>query len=207
MSAAPNAAYLHLFPVPFMRHVWAENTELNNQLRLKILARSRQSRGEQKSNAGGWHSETGLLEFLEELREPLVRQMITLADEATRRVLAEAGAPPMPAQWGFQAWANISRGGDSHAAHTHPGSTWSGVYYVDAGETEDRESAQLEIIDPCLGRTNTFMSFALPSSIGVRPEAGLMVLFPSYVPHAVHVQKGSGTRISIAFNLRKEPFP
>jgi uncharacterized protein (TIGR02466 family) len=207
MSAAPPAAYLHLFPVPFMRHVWTENVELNNLLRLKILACSRQSRGEKKSNAGGWHSQTGLLEFLEELREPLVKQMIALADEATRHVLAEAGSPPMSVQWGFQAWANVSRGGDSHAAHTHPGATWSGVYYVDAGETDARESAELEIMDPCLARTTTFLSFALPSSIGVRPEPGLMVLFPSYVPHAVHVQKGNGTRISIAFNLRKEPFP
>jgi uncharacterized protein (TIGR02466 family) len=207
MSAAPNAEYLHLFPVPFVRRVWTENAELNSLLRLKILAHARQSRGEHKSNAGGWHSETGLLEFLEELREPLVRQMLALAEEATRQVLAEAGAAPLAVQWGFQAWANISRGGDSHAAHTHAGSTWSGVYYVDAGETEDLHSAHLEIIDPCLGRSNTFMPFALPSSVGIRPEPGLMVLFPSYVPHAVHVQKGSGTRISIAFNLRKEPFP
>ncbi len=33
-----------------------------------------------------------------------------------------------------------------------------------------------------------------------------MVLFPSYVAHTVHAQR-SGTRLSIAFNVRKEPFP
>ncbi len=207
MSTVQSASYSHLFPVPFMTHRWAGNSELNNDLRLKILAHSRQSRGENKSNAGGWHSETGQLEFLQEAREPLIRQMSELVEEATRRVLAEAGTPPLPITWTFQAWANISRGGDSHAAHTHPGATWSGVYYVDAGETGTGASAELELADPCLGRSNTFLPFLLPSSVGVRPEAGLMVLFPSYVPHAVQVQKGSGTRISIAFNFRKESFP
>jgi hypothetical protein len=34
-----------------------------------------------------------------------------------------------------------------------------------------------------------------------------MILFPSYVPHAVPPHQGDRPRISIAFNLRKEPFP
>lgn len=207
MSTVRDASYAHLFPVPFMSHRWTHNAELNNDLRLRILAHARQSRGEKKSNAGGWHSETGQLEFLQEAREPLIRQMFELVEEATRRVLAEAGSPIVPITWTFQAWANVSRGGDSHAAHTHPGATWSGVYYVDAGEAGSGEIAELELADPCLGRSNAFLPFLLPSSVGVRPQAGLMVLFPSYLPHAVQVQKGSGTRISIAFNFRKESFP
>lgn len=148
MSALQNATYSHLFPAPCMTHLWAENTQLNSELRLKILAHSRHSRGEQKSNSGGWHSETGQLEFLDTLREPLIRQMFELAEEATRRVFTEATAPPVSLQWGFNAWANVSRGGDSHAAHTHPGSTWSGVYYVDGGEAQGSAIAHLEIADP-----------------------------------------------------------
>ncbi len=34
-----------------------------------------------------------------------------------------------------------------------------------------------------------------------------MVLFPSYLPHMVVVHQGKRPRISIAFNLRKEPYP
>jgi hypothetical protein len=48
---------------------------------------------------------------------------------------------------------------------------------------------------------------ALPSSVTIHPRPGLMVLFPSYVPHMVFPHDGSGTRIPVAFNLRKEPFP
>jgi hypothetical protein len=34
-----------------------------------------------------------------------------------------------------------------------------------------------------------------------------MILFPSYVPHDVLPHRGDCPRISIAFNVRKEPFP
>ena len=48
---------------------------------------------------------------------------------------------------------------------------------------------------------------SIPSRTYVRPRPGLMVLFPSYVPHMVFPHEGASERISIAFNLRKEPFP
>ena len=201
------ATYVRLFSVPFLTHDWKENEQLNTELRLRILAHSRQSRGEQKSNVGGWHSETGQLEFLGDVRGVLIQQMHALTQEATTRVISETGSTSEPIQFVLQAWANISRGGDSHAPHTHPGATWSGVYYVDAGESANGESAPLELVDPCLGRTNTFLPFLLPSSVSVRPRAGLMVLFPGFLTHAVHAHKGGSARISIAFNFRKEPFP
>jgi hypothetical protein len=47
----------------------------------------------------------------------------------------------------------------------------------------------------------------VPEMIYIVPEPGLMVLFPSYIPHMVNPHKGAETRISIAFNLRKDPFP
>jgi hypothetical protein len=34
-----------------------------------------------------------------------------------------------------------------------------------------------------------------------------MILFPSYVPHAVPPHHGDRPRISVAFNVRREPFP
>jgi uncharacterized protein (TIGR02466 family) len=93
--------------------------------------------------------------------------------------------------------------------HTHPGSTWSGTYYVDAGVEEPTTAgvAPLYLLDPCVGRAATFLPTLLPSSFTVRPEPGLMVMFPSYLAHMVFPQEANGARISIAFNLRREPFP
>ncbi len=45
------------------------------------------------------------------------------------------------------------------------------------------------------------------AAAGVRAGPGMMVLFPSYMQHAVLAHEGVRQRISIAFNLRREPFP
>ena len=45
------------------------------------------------------------------------------------------------------------------------------------------------------------------TNILFKPDPGLMVLFPSYVPHVVLPHQGDRERISIAFNVRKDPFP
>ena len=58
-----------------------------------------------------------------------------------------------------------------------------------------------------LRRATTFFPAFLPPGIFIRPEPGLMVLFPSYIPHMVFPHRGKRPRISIAFNFRKEPFP
>jgi uncharacterized protein (TIGR02466 family) len=203
----PNASYGYLFRTPFLAHIWHENAELNGALSERIFAHHRKATSESRSNVGGWHSETGELEFLGDARAPLMAQMVQLADEATRRVLADEGAPAIPVQWRFFGWANISNSADAHGAHTHPGSTWSGVYYVDTGENAPGESGRLQFVDPSQGRANTFLSYLLPSSVEIAPQPSLMVLFPSYLVHAVLPHRGPRSRLSIAFNLRREPYP
>ena len=42
---------------------------------------------------------------------------------------------PNALSWILSAWANVNRRGDFNQLHTHPGATWSGVYYVDHGES------------------------------------------------------------------------
>jgi hypothetical protein len=65
----------------------------------------------------------------------------------------------------------------------------------------------LQFVDPSQGRANTFLSFLIPSSVEIAPQAGLMVLFPSYLVHSVLPHRGERARLSIAFNLRREPYP
>jgi hypothetical protein len=57
------------------------------------------------------------------------------------------------------------------------------------------------------GRANTFLPGLAPSSFTIKPEAGLMVLLPSYLAHMVFPHQGERARISIAFNMRRDPFP
>ena len=80
---------------------------------------------------------------------------------------------------------------------------------VDPGEPppEAEDGTPLLLMDSDQGRANTFFPTLVPMTAFIKPEPGLMVLFPSYLPHMVFAHQGKRPRISIAFNLRKEPFP
>jgi len=206
-----NTRYANIFTTPLVTHTWDDGPELNTLLRERILAHEAQNRGIAKSNHGGWHSETGRLEFCGDPGRRLVDHMMALADEATRHILGEHFKGVVSIPWTLSAWVNVNRTGDFNSVHLHPGSTWSGTYYVDVGDPVDPDKGtQLHLIDPCQGRSATFFAggkTSLPSSVFIRPKPGLMVLFPSYVPHLVFPHKGGSARISVAFNLRKEPYP
>ena len=206
------ALYGHLFPAPLMVFVWPDGAELNEELRPRILEHASQSSGMNKSNAGGWHSEVGRLEFCGDAGQRLVRHMFEMADEATRRTIAELPSSQRKTRWTFRwvlhAWANVNGPGDFNRYHAHAGSTWSGCYYVDTGApADDGDGTPLHFYDPCQGRANTFLQPMVPATHLLRPKPGMMVLFPSYMPHMVVPHQGARQRISIAFNLRKDPFP
>ena len=199
--------YKGVFTTPLLTQVWEHAPELNPLLRDRILAHEAENRGVTKSNNGGWHSDIGQLEFCGDAGQRLIAHARSLADEGTRRVLAEHGQEMSPIQWAVYAWANVNRTGDFNQTHTHPASTWSGTYYVDSGDPDGTSGTPLQVMEPSPGRVMSFLPKLLPSSIYLLPRPGLIVLFPSYVPHMVLPHGGSGTRISIAFNLRREPYP
>lgn len=208
MAELANAKFAHLFPTPFMSHVWSDGAELNEALRPLILDHASSTAGLNKTNVGGWHSEAGQLEFCGPAGRRLIRHMYEMADEATRRVLTESNQSVRPMRWTLFAWVNVNGPGGFNRVHTHPGATWSGTYYVDTGDPEDAESGTpIHFFDPCQGHANGFLQPYIASSYTARPEPGLMILFPSYLPHMVYPHRGGRPRISIAFNLRKEPFP
>lgn len=201
-SELSNLRSTAIFSTPLFTHRWKEEPGNLKSLRERILAHKVSSSGVAKSNRGGWHSETGELEFCGEPGKLLVHRMRALADEATRQMLAADNQPEQRFRWSVAAWANVNQHGDFNAVHVHPGSTWSGTYYVDAGGEGDAV-ASLQLFDPCSGRSNNYPTLG-PACVYIRPNPGLMILFPSYVPHMVFPHDGRGTRISIAFNLSGE---
>ena len=65
----------------------------------------------------------------------------------------------------------------------------------------------IHLLDPCASRANIFFPELSCRAVTFRPQPGLMILFPGYVPHAVLPHRGERARISIAFNVRRDPFP
>jgi uncharacterized protein (TIGR02466 family) len=208
-DALSRAKYASIFATPLLTQVWDDAPQLNPLLRDHILAHEAESHGVAvaRSNDGGWHSDVGQLEFCGAAGKRLLEHARALANEGTRRVLADHGRKMAPIQWTVYAWANINRAGDFNKTHVHSASTWSGTYYVDTGDPLDAGGTPLHLMEPSQGRVMSFLPKLLPTSIYLRPKPGLTVLFPSYIPHMVLPHAGRGTRISIAFNLRKEPYP
>jgi uncharacterized protein (TIGR02466 family) len=209
ITAIEGTIYTNLFGTPLMVHKWANSTALNSELRDAILRFEAKAPSMPRTNVGGWHSEPGKLEFCGAAGATLIEHMYAMGNEATARVLRENGHQPQTFQWTLDAWANVNRQGNFNVMHTHPGCTWSGTYYVDTGVEEPTTAkvAPLYLLDPCVGRAASFLPTHLPSSFTVRPEPGLMVMFPSYLAHMVFPQEANGARISVAFNLRRDPFP
>ena len=191
-----------LFATPVARYVWPDSGPLNAGLRRVVLAREQAGGGDPKNVIGGWSSGKDLLSWPEpavaELRERLRR-----AAEALLAVVLVDRPPSVRLQ--MEAWANVSRDGHYHGIHSHPNSAWSGVYYVGVGDPavpSDPCNGQIEFVDPRAG-ADSVSYYGSPFTLRARisPEPGMILMFPSWLKHMVHVFRGRGERISVAFNF------
>ncbi|KPK51333.1 MAG: hypothetical protein AMS22_11060 [Thiotrichales bacterium SG8_50] len=92
-----------------------------------------------------------------------------------------------------------------HDAHTHPGSMFSGSYFVKTYPGAGR----FRFINP--SRALQFYEFKTVkdsvlnvNEISLDPVAGRMVMFQSHIPHAVDRPTVEGDRVAIAFNVTYE---
>ncbi len=181
---------------------------LNAALRETVLARERDTPGVQHSNLGGWQSSWDFTEWGGEPGRAVLDAALALADKLT----SDRAGKSVSVAWKTNAWANINRAGHGNEFHTHPGAYWSASYYVDDGGIKDDPSlgGEFEIQDPrgvAPAMYAPLLAIAGPGgqSVGaselIRPEAGTLTMFPSWLSHGVRPYVGSALRISIAMNL------
>ena len=113
-------------------------------------------------------------------------------------------------QWQLQGWANINRKGDYHSLHNHPHSYLSGTYYVNMPEQpvsdrqrDDISPGDISFFDP---RPQANMSAIagdpqIDPEHRVTPAPGMLLLWPSFVHHAVHPNFSEQPRVSVSFNV------
>jgi uncharacterized protein (TIGR02466 family) len=188
----------NIFPTPIFSYVLKDADGLNAQLRDVILERERTTPSVAKSNQGGWQSPPDLFQWDEPAVTALGRLIMGAVNVATARIRVPA---TFKIEFQLYAWAAVSRKGHYNTTHVHPGSTWSGTYYVDAGdEASDAPGAQLEFSHPITASPMNFFPGILPSARLVRPETGMIILFPSYLQHSVRMYGGERPRICVPFN-------
>lgn len=87
-------------------------------------------------------------------------------------------------------WGVILNKGGHQKLHTHPESCLSGVIYLKT--SSETESLSIE---------NGNILFPSDDSLSLAPRAGLMILFPSYLPHSTIPTIEDNERACIAFNI------
>jgi uncharacterized protein (TIGR02466 family) len=187
-------------------------TALNTELERVILERRAQTPSVQASNAGGWHSDRDIVAW----GGPAVTTVLDLARSAATQLTADRHGNRVQPAWTVQAWANVNGPGDGNICHYHPGSFWSGTYYVADGgcATDPTLGGAFEMLDPRgpgPGMYAPGLKFAGEdgTSAGsgeiIRPKPGLLFIFPSWLFHQVRPYRGHALRISIAFNFGVAP--
>ncbi len=204
-----------IFPTPLLIFTLAQPEELNAELAALILQREAAIPAYSDCEVVGWSSphDLSMLEWagkpLRRLFEPVVHVAKQLTEYSER---VAAGGCERPDWQVVEVWANVQRKGGSNASHPHPGSFWSGVYYVDVGDVGGHtdNGGQLQLYDPrgCLPRMLApYLRYSMPElhdagrNITFTPSSGQCVLFPGWLFHAVTTYTGKAPRISVAFNL------
>lgn len=107
----------------------------------------------------------------------------------------------------IESWYHITRSGGYHDAHSHPNCSWCGIYYLEPGESNfDQRSGLNRFYDP---RPNAdhyqdagSAYLAGAGIYDIEPQAGQVVIFPSYLKHSALPYFGQNDRVVIAFNAQ-----
>ncbi|PLR30562.1 TIGR02466 family protein [Chimaeribacter arupi] len=203
---------LFVTPLALVEHPAAE--ALNEALKAEIAQRQAEDNlGVRHSNVGGWQSAADFNEWPGMGARALTAFARALAYELTAVQHPEQGLVLPEFDWKINAWANVNRAGNANALHAHPGAFWSGVYWVDDGHSGEEETAtggELEFHDPrgvlpSMYNPELRMRIADCLSAGlttaITPKSGTLVMFPSWLQHAVTRVTATRPRISIAFNF------
>ena len=185
---------------------------LNQYLKTRIYAwRDLDQDGITRSNtkrAGAWHSHT-TMNVLPEYK---------LFVDQVNAVMAKVFEDQLYSDQYFASchnmWANVSPKGGYNRSHVHPGSLWSGVYYVQTPEHSGRiifqdPRPQVSMVS-AVYQDKTKAGPQQWQEINYEPIAGRMILFPSWLRHEVESNLNElggddADRISISFNYGQAP--
>ncbi len=191
--------FLQFFPTTILRCQLPDFEGLNAGLLLYIDGLRRAApTGRTRSNALGWQS--GNLDF----DVPAVATFASLVLERAREFgLAHKWSFPSHMQLIMrEIWANANCKYAYNNVHNHPNSLLSDVYYVKV----EGDCGDLLFFDPRKQASMTQPEFSertqINSSIqSISPEAGTLIIFPSWLDHSVNQNLSDADRISMSFNI------
>ena len=102
-----------------------------------------------------------------------------------------------------ESWYHIANNDGRHGVHTHPNTSWAGIFYAQTGDSN---------VDNLNG-INTMFNFNLTTiqgdpgtewtgqqSVSFKPKEGQLLLFPGWIPHEATPYAGEKDRIIVSAN-------
>jgi uncharacterized protein (TIGR02466 family) len=193
---------MHLF---FSTPIWTskiDNYENINEEMVHYITdlQNKDPQGIIKSNSKGWHSR----DF--NLKEEIPAKFISSISKNINTALNDMN-------WDLTSqfvkitnmWSIINKGGAWNQKHHHSNSDISAAYYVNAHD----DCGDIVFYDPRPARVYKYPIAKSPNKLNatinsVKPENGLLVLFPSYLEHSVNPNNSNKKRVVISFNLSLE---
>jgi len=209
-NLAPRSRVNRLFATPLIE-VWPQQAQSwIEPLLTRVRARRAEHPGISRSNINGWHSDTSMLEWGGDEAIALARETMAVCARHTSDVVAAQGQSRY--EMDMEMWANVSPAAASNQMHCHPGSFWSASFYLDdGGDSEDGFFVAQDPRFPSVRMNAPDLVFQDEdgtkqlSQHRVRPEPGKLVIFPSWLMHAVRPHNGPRDRVSIAMNILAIP--
>jgi len=207
---APKPQIRSMFATPVCVHYLPVAQEFNAELKPMILERAKLDTSNAANNHHqGWRSAPDFEAWGGNNAQTLFRVLRELADSLT----ASRNGSRIVLDWRVQAAGAIRNKGEYLERSARPGWYWSGAYYVDDGyNKQDDESlgGEAELADP-RGVLPAMLApqfgFRVPNGLTagqvelMRPQSGMIILHPSWLPRGEHRFDGAGTRVTIEFDL------
>ena len=189
-----------LFPVPIFHYKIKNFKEINQELLNYILELQKKDKiGNNRSNRGGWHSpnfdlvnEGPPINFINEFKD-FLKNIIT----------NEFGWEYLPNKQRIVAmWAIINKKNSYNVMHNHQNCYLSSAYYV----KKPQNSGDITFFDPTEAKTYRFPEKERNTNystqtVTIKPEEGDLLIFPSYLYHAVEINSSNEDRVVISFNI------
>jgi uncharacterized protein (TIGR02466 family) len=151
-------------------------------------------RGRVISNYGGWQSND-----VKSGANKVLDQLVKHIDEAVNEIAESVGLKPVTL---YNVWLNINPPGAYNHTHHHQDAIFSGVYYIDAEESQGNinfmrnDGAEYHIPQEMITQMHHFNS----SKCTYPAKTGALYVFPGWLHHSVDGNTTLKDRISISFN-------
>jgi uncharacterized protein (TIGR02466 family) len=199
-----------IFETPIAYGRLKDADEVMKELEVAIRKRKTISTGLSRSNLGGWHSESDMLEW----GGPAAHKLAEAAVNIAKRMSYFKESSAEDRQWLVRMWANVTPEGGLNLLHSHPGNLWAAVLYIDMGHETEQEShdagGSFYLEDPrfpmAAMRDTAFRMRGVDGQpqqyqTEIQLQRGNLIVFPAWLRHGVRPYTGKRERISVAMNI------